>query len=74
MEGFDKVGMGAVGVEVVGIGGGDDSHVGMQLQEGTVILVGLHHHIFTLVVDMQIAAEVLADATQKGRTPAWSLA
>ena len=59
----------AVDVEVVGIGRGDDRHVGEEPQERTVELVGLDRQPGPLA-QHEVAAEILGDAPQKGRAAA----
>ena len=56
---------GAVDVEVVGVGGGDDGNVGRQLVERAVILVGFDDHVVALVGEQQVGAIVLRDATEE---------
>ena len=36
--------LGAIDIEVVGVGAGHDGHVGVQRQEAAVVLVGLHYN------------------------------
>ena len=70
--GFEHVLMVAVDIEVVGVGGSDDSHVWMQLQEGAVKFVSLDDDIFAFLVNPKVAVKILSDASQKGSTAARS--
>ena len=70
--GFHHVFMGAIDVEVVGVGGCDDGHVGMQLEERAVVLVSLDNNIFAVVVNQQVAVEVLADTSEESAAAAGS--
>ena len=64
--------VGAVDVEMVGVYGRDDRHVGPQAEERAVELVGLDRQPRP-VAQHQIAAEVFRDAAQKGASGPLSL-
>ena len=55
----------AVDVQMVSICGCNYCKIGVQLQERAIILVGLNHNILAIVVYQQVAAQILAYATEK---------
>ena len=57
--------LGAVDVEMVGVGGGDDGGPRAQPVERTVILIGLYHHIVAVAQEI-VGAVVFQNASQKG--------
>ena len=66
LEGLAVFFHGAVDIEVVGVHRGDDGDGRMQLQEGTVVLVGLRNHRPDVAHD-QVRTVVLGDSAQEGR-------
>ena len=71
---FHHLLMGTIDVKMVGIGGSDDSHIRMKLKEGAIIFIGLDDHIFTIVIDKEIAIEILADTTEESATSTGGIA
>ena len=65
--------MGTIDIQMVGVGGSDDGHVRMKLEEGAIILVGLDDDIVAIVVHEEVAIEVFADTAQEGIAPTRSL-
>ena len=65
LEAFHIGLFGAVDVEVVGVGRGDNAHPGVQPVERTVELVGLDNHKFALRTEDVVGAIVFGNATQK---------
>ena len=68
LKSVDHIFVGAINVEMVRVGGCDDREEGVKLQERAVVLIGLDHDIFAIVVDHQIAADVFGDAAKESRT------
>lgn len=50
---------------MVGIHGGNQSQMGRQVKEGTVELVGLHHHKRRLRITPVIGVVIIGDAAQR---------
>ena len=67
LESLNQFLVSAIDVEVVGVGGGDDRVVGVQLEEGAVVFISLHNNIFAVVVDKQVAVDILRDAAKECR-------
>ena len=65
--------MGTIDIQMVGVGGSDNGHVRMKLEEGAIILVGLDDDIVAIVVHEEVAIEVFADTAQEGIAPTRSL-
>ena len=65
LEGGNQVLVSAVDVQMVGVGGGYDRIVGVQLQERAVVFVSFHDHVLAVVVHNQVAVEVFGDAAKK---------
>ena len=59
---------GAVDVEMVGVGAGDDRHPGAQPVERTVEFIGLNHHVVALFGEDIVGAVVLGDTSEEGIT------
>ena len=55
----------AVYVKVVGVSRGNYRHIGRQLQERTVVLIRLHHHITRVFLHKHIRVVVVAYSAQK---------
>ena len=68
--GFEHVLMGAIDVEVVGVGSGNDRNIRVELEERAVVFISLDNHIFAFVVDHEITVEVLADASKESAASA----
>ena len=60
--------MGAINIKMVGVGGRNNSIVGVQLQERPVILVSLYNNILAPRVYMEVAAKVLTDSAKESTT------
>ena len=58
--------MSAVDIKMVGVGSGNDRDIGVELEEGAVVFVGLDNDILAVVVDEEIGVEVFADTTKEG--------
>ena len=72
--GLEHMFVSAVNIQVVGVGGGNDGDIRIELEERAVVFVGLDNDILTLVVNHKVAVEVLTDAAKKSATAAGSLA
>ena len=59
---------------MVGVGGCNHRAKWVQLEERAVVFVGLHNHIFTLVINHHVGVEILGNASQKGTTAHLGLA
>jgi hypothetical protein len=65
-EAFEISLLRAVDVEMVGVGGGDDSDVGRQMMERTVVFVGLDDRVGRRGVEQEIAVVVAEHAAEEG--------
>src|SRR5574344_503559 len=63
-----QIGISAINIKMVGVGGSDDAKIRIQLQERTVVFIGLYHNIFTLIVDHHITAKILGYSAQESAT------
>ena len=71
---LEHVLVGSVDIQVVGVGSGNDRNVGVKLEKGTIIFVGLDNNIITTIVNDKIAIEILADTTEESATTTFCLA
>lgn len=63
--GIHQLLVGAINVEVVSVGGGDDSIVGMKLQERAVVFIGFDHDIVARRAYYEVATKILANAAEE---------
>ena len=58
--------LGAIDVEMVRVGRGDDAHPGAQPMEASVKFIGLNHHIIAVLAQDIVGIVVLRDTSEKG--------